>query len=53
MRLTQNAVGAPPRRVAAMAKAYRETFGATNFDLVHYVSYQDKLGIITSNATTP
>ena len=31
----------------------RETFGASNYDLVHYVSYADRLGIITANATTP
>jgi hypothetical protein len=32
---------------------HRDVFGATNYDLVHYVSYQDRLGIITANATTP
>jgi hypothetical protein len=32
---------------------HREVFGATNFDLVHYVTYRDRLGIITANATTP
>ncbi len=32
---------------------HRDTFGATNYDLVHYVSYQDRLGLITANATTP
>ena len=30
-----------------------EVFGATSSDLVHYVSYQDRLGLITANATTP
>jgi hypothetical protein len=30
-----------------------ELFGATSSDLVHYVSYRDRLGIITANATTP
>ena len=30
-----------------------EVFGATNSDLVHYVSYRDRLGLITANATTP
>src|SRR4051812_42545059 len=30
-----------------------ERFGATSSDLVHYVSYRDRLGIITANATTP
>lgn len=28
-------------------------FGATSSDLVRYVSYQDRLGLITANATTP
>ena len=28
-------------------------FGATSYDLVHYATYQDKLGILTANATTP
>jgi hypothetical protein len=28
-------------------------FGATSSDLVHYVSYRDRLGLITANATTP
>ncbi len=32
---------------------HREVFGATNYDLVHYATYQDKLGILTANATTP
>jgi hypothetical protein len=32
---------------------HRDVFGATNYDLVHYVSYQDRLGLITANATTP
>ncbi|MET0325150.1 MAG: DUF1254 domain-containing protein, partial [Ilumatobacteraceae bacterium] len=32
---------------------HRDTFGATNYDLVHYVSYRDRLGLITANATTP
>src|SRR6478735_9247788 len=30
-----------------------EVFGATSSDLVHYVSYADRLGLITANATTP
>ena len=34
-------------------KVHRELFGATNFDLVHYVTYRDRLGLITANATTP
>ena len=32
---------------------HREVFGATNSDLVAYLSYRDRLGIITANATTP
>jgi hypothetical protein len=28
-------------------------FGATNVDLVHYVTYRDRLGLITANAATP
>jgi len=32
---------------------HREVFGATDYDLVHYVSYRDRLGLITANATTP
>jgi hypothetical protein len=38
---------------AQWSSQYRDVFGATNFDLVRYVSYQDRLGIITANATTP
>src|SRR3954453_4462883 len=30
-----------------------DVFGATSSDLVHYVSYQDRLGLITAIATTP
>lgn len=32
---------------------HREVFGATNFDVVAYVTYADRLGLITANATTP
>ena len=32
---------------------HRDVFGATSSDLVHYVSYRDRLGLITANATTP
>jgi len=32
---------------------HRDIFGATDYDLVHYVSYRDRLGLITANATTP
>ena len=30
-----------------------DVFGATSSDLVRYLSYQDRLGLITANATTP
>lgn len=30
-----------------------DVFGATGSDLVHYLSYRDRLGLITANATTP
>lgn len=32
---------------------HRKVFGAGDFDLVHYVTYRDRLGLITANATTP
>ena len=32
---------------------HREVFGATDYDLVQYLSYRDRLGLITANATTP
>ncbi|WP_433784688.1 DUF1254 domain-containing protein [Actinomycetospora sp. CA-101289] len=32
---------------------HRDVFGATNYDLVRYLSYRDRLGLITANATTP
>ena len=32
---------------------HRVVFGATDYDLVHYVTYRDRLGLITANATTP
>lgn len=30
-----------------------DVFGATSSDLVRYISYRDRLGLITANATTP
>ena len=30
-----------------------DVFGATDYDLVHYLTYRDRLGLITANATTP
>jgi hypothetical protein len=38
---------------AQWQQQHREVFGATNTDLVRYVSYRDRLGLITANATTP
>jgi len=32
---------------------HRDLFGATSYDLVHYATYQDKLGILTANASKP
>lgn len=34
-------------------KANRNVFGASDTDFVIYRRYQDKLGILTANATTP
>src|SRR6476619_1884942 len=36
-----------------MKQVQEKTFGATDNDLVVYNSYEDKLGILTGNATTP
>jgi hypothetical protein len=38
---------------AQWQKVHAEVFGATSSDIVHYVSYADRLGLITANATTP
>lgn len=38
---------------AQWKSVHYDLFGATSSDLVHYVSYRDKLGLITANATTP
>ena len=38
---------------AQWQQQHRDVFGATNYDLVHYVTYRDRLGLITANATTP
>ena len=38
---------------AQWQRVHRGVFGATNSDIVHYVTYQDRLGLITANATTP
>ncbi len=38
---------------AQWQQQHATVFGATNFDIVHYVTYRDRLGLITANATTP
>lgn len=38
---------------AQWQRVHREVFGAGPCDLVAYVSYRDRLGLITANATTP
>src|SRR4051812_4033838 len=38
---------------AQWQQQHREVLGATSSDIVHYVSYRDRLGLITANATTP
>jgi len=38
---------------AQWQRVHRDVFGADNTDMVHYVTYQDRLGLITANATTP
>ena len=38
---------------AQWRQQHYEVFGATSSDIVHYVTYRDRLGLITANATTP
>jgi hypothetical protein len=38
---------------AQWQRVHEDVFGAGPGDLVHYVSYRDRLGLITANATTP
>ncbi|HEY3759302.1 MAG TPA: DUF1254 domain-containing protein [Solirubrobacteraceae bacterium] len=38
---------------ARWKEQHYEVFGASSSDIVHYVSYRDRLGLITANATTP
>jgi hypothetical protein len=38
---------------AQWQQQHRDAFGATSSDIVHYVTYRDRLGLITANATTP
>lgn len=39
--------------MATFQRAHYQTFGGKDGDIVKYESYQDKLGILTPNATTP
>ncbi|MDK1081674.1 MAG: DUF1254 domain-containing protein [Anaerolineae bacterium] len=45
--------GLGPVSMMEWEKEAREKFGAGNLDLVSYVTYFEKLGILTANATTP
>ena len=45
--------GLPLVAFAEWRHIHENTFGATSNDLVVYASYEDKLGILTANATTP
>ncbi len=38
---------------ARWQEQHEQVFGARDGDVVYYVSYKDKLGLLTSNATTP
>ena len=38
---------------AQWKQQHYDVFGATSSDIAHYVSYRDRLGLITANATTP
>jgi hypothetical protein len=45
--------GLPIASIAQWQNEHEEVFGADDGDFVIYTSYQDKLGILTANATTP
>ncbi|NCD68848.1 DUF1254 domain-containing protein [Mucilaginibacter agri] len=45
--------GLPIVAFAEWQRIHYDVFGATSNDLVFYNSYQDRLGILTANATTP
>jgi hypothetical protein len=45
--------GLPLVAYAEWQHIHENIFGATSNDLVVYASYEDKLGILTANATTP
>jgi hypothetical protein len=38
---------------AQWQQQHYDVLGATSSDIVHYVTYRDRLGLITANATTP
>lgn len=45
--------GLPIVAFAEWQRVHQEVFGAGSNDLVYYNTYEDKLGILTGNATTP
>jgi hypothetical protein len=45
--------GLPLVGMATFQRAHYQTFGGKDGDIVTYETYQDKLGILTPNATTP
>ena len=45
--------GLPMVEMAEWQKAQKDIFGASNFDFVTYLTFKQKLGILTANATTP
>ena len=46
-------MGVGSRVYDGVGKRGKKKFGAGNFDIVNYVTYEEKLGILTANATTP
>ena len=45
--------GLPLMAMARCQSEQREKFGAGNLDYVDYLTFKDKLGLLTANATTP
>ncbi len=45
--------GLPMMAMAQWQSEQREKFGAGNLDFVDYLTFKDKLGLLTANATTP
>lgn len=45
--------GLPVVKLAEWKRAHNEVFGGSNFDFVSYLTPQEKMGILTANATTP